>query len=167
MQVRASADLRTDLRPGDIGAMSSLHGREYAAEYHLNFHFEAYVGGAIARFALVLADDPEAGRIWMAFDDDDELLGCIAVTRTDAAEGWVRWFVVARHARGQGLGRRLLNEALAYARERFEVLKLETFSELTTAGHLYRSSGFEVTDSEPRLQWGREIQLQHYALRFD
>ena len=166
MQVRASADVRTDLRPGDIGAMSSLHGREYAAEYDLDFTFEAYVGGAIARFALVMADDPEAGRIWMA-EDEDGLVGCIAVTRSSAAEGWLRWFVVARHTRGQGLGRRLLNEALAYSRERFEVLKLETFSELTTAGHLYRTSGFVVTDSEPRTQWGRRIELQHYALRFD
>jgi GNAT superfamily N-acetyltransferase len=146
--------------------MSSLHGREYAAEYDLDFTFEAYVGGSIARFALVLADDPHAGRIWMAVDED-ELLGCIGVTRTNDAEGWLRWFVVARHVRGQGLGRKLLSEALAYARERFELLKLETFSELAAAGHLYRSSGFVVTDAEPRSQWGRQIELQHYALRFD
>lgn len=166
MQVRASADLRTDLHPGDIGAMSSLHGREYAAEYDLDFTFEAYVGGSIARFALVMAEDPDAGRIWLA-EDEDDLIGCIAVTRTNGAEGWLRWFVVARHARGQGVGRKLLSAALDYSRERFEVLKLETFSELTTAAHLYRSSGFEVTDSEPRTQWGRRIELQHYALRFD
>jgi GNAT superfamily N-acetyltransferase len=164
VQVRASTDLRSDLRPGDIGGMSALHGREYAAEYDLDFTFEAYVGGSIARFALVLAEDPEAGRIWIA-EDEEDIVGCIAVTHTSDAEGWLRWFVVARHARGQGVGRRLLNEALSYARERFEVLKLETFSELTTAGHLYRSSGFVVTDSEPRAQWGRQIELQHYALR--
>jgi GNAT superfamily N-acetyltransferase len=163
VQVRASADLRTDLRPGDIGAMSALHGCEYAAEYDLDFTFEAYVGGSIARFALVLADDPEAGRIWLA-EDEEGLVGCIAVTRSSDSEGWLRWFVVARQTRGQGVGRKLLSEAIEYARERFDVLKLETFSELAAAAHLYRSSGFVVTDSEPRSQWGRQIELQHYAL---
>ncbi|HEY1595320.1 MAG TPA: GNAT family N-acetyltransferase [Thermoleophilaceae bacterium] len=165
MQVRASADLRSGLGPGDIGAITSLHGREYADEWGLDYTFEAYVGESISRFAHELARDTEAGQVWIA-EDEDGVAGCIAITRLSESEGWLRWFVIDRRARGQGLGRRLLTEALAYARERFEVVRLETFSELTTAGHLYRSAGFTVTDSEPRDQWGREIELQHYEVRF-
>jgi GNAT superfamily N-acetyltransferase len=167
MQLRASTDLRTELRPGDIGAVGSLHGVEYAEGYGLDNRFEAYVSRSVAEFALELAADPEAGRIWLA--DDEGLAGCIAITRSDThhSHGRLRWFLVAERARGRGLGRELLSHALLYARERFRSLELETFSELTTAARLYRSAGFVLRDSAPQSDWGRELELQHYELRFD
>lgn len=165
MQVRASSDLRTGIRPGDIGAMAWLHGFEYSRGYGLDYSFEAYVAGAIGEFALVLRDDPDAGRVWIA-EDEDGIAGCIAITRATDTHARLRWFLVAERARGQGLGRRLLSEAVAHARERFDSVELETFSELTTAGNLYRSVGFRVRDSSPHAEWGREIVLQHYELRF-
>lgn len=167
MQVRASTDLRTDLRPGDIGAIGSLHGVEYAEGYGLDNRFEAYVSRSVAEFALELADDPQAGRVWLA-DDEEGLAACIAISRsdTDTSHGRLRWFLVAERARGRGLGRELLSHALPYARERFRSLELETFSELTAAAHLYRSAGFVLRDSAAQSDWGREIELQHYELRF-
>ncbi|HEY2600406.1 MAG TPA: GNAT family N-acetyltransferase [Thermoleophilaceae bacterium] len=166
MQLRASSDLRTGIDPGDIGAMAALHGTEYSDEYGLDYRFEAYVARSIADFALELIHDPEAGRVWLA-KDEDGLAGCIAVTRKTDSRGRVRWFLLARRARGQGIGRQLLSQALAYARRRYDSLELETFSELTTAAHLYRSAGFVQRDSSPQREWGREIQLQHYELFFD
>jgi GNAT superfamily N-acetyltransferase len=165
MRVRASSDLRTVLSPGDIGAMAGLHGSEYADEYGLDYRFEAYVAHSIAEFALEQIEDPEAGRVWLA-DDEDGLTACIAITRKTQSRGRLRWFLLARRARGQGLGRQLLSQALAYARPRYDSLELETFSELTAAAHLYRSAGFELVDSAPQSDWGREIQLQHYELYF-
>jgi GNAT superfamily N-acetyltransferase len=162
--VGASADLRTDIRPGDVGAIVAFQGREYADQYGLDSRFEAGVAQAVADFAIAFAEDPEAGRLWLA-EDEHGLHGCIAITRETAERGRVRWFLVAREARAQGLGRQLLSEALAYARERFQSLELETFSELEAAAHLYRSAGFELVDSAPHNEWGREIQLQHYELR--
>ena len=165
MQVAASSDFRTEIRPGDLGAVVELQGREYAEQYGLDHRFEAGVAGGVAAFGLACAEDPEAGRIWLA-EDEQGLLGCIAMSREGERHGRVRWFLVARRARGQGLGRRLFDEAMAYARERFDTLELETFSELTTAARMYRGAGFEVRDSRPQGDWGREIQLQHYELRF-
>jgi GNAT superfamily N-acetyltransferase len=162
--VTVPLDLRTDIRPGDVGAIAELHGREYWDEYGLDARFEAGVAQGLARFVLALAEDPSVGRAWLA-EDADGLAGCIAITRERESHGRVRWFLVARRARGQGLGRRLLDEALGYARERFSSLELDTFSELGTAGSMYRAAGFELVSSGPHSGWGREIDLQRYELR--
>jgi ribosomal protein S18 acetylase RimI-like enzyme len=166
MQVSASSDFRTQLRPGDLGAVVELHGREYGEHWGLDPTFEAGVARTVAEFAVACARDPEAGRMWLS-DDNQGLVGCIAITREGDRHGRVRWFLVARRAQGQGLGRRLFDEAMAYARERFDTLELETFSELTTAASMYKAVGFEVTDERSHSDWGREIQLQHYRLTFD
>jgi GNAT superfamily N-acetyltransferase len=157
--------MRDRLRPGDIGAIVALHGTEYGDGYQLDERFEAQVARGLANFALALAENPEAGRAWLA-EDDQGLTGCIAITRETDSHGRLRWFLVAERARGQGLGHELLAAALAYARERFATVELDTFSELTAAAHLYRSAGFELQDSHPFSEWGREIELQHYLLRF-
>jgi GNAT superfamily N-acetyltransferase len=157
--------MRDQLRPGDIGAVVALHGSEYGGRYELHHTFEALVARGMADFALALAADPEAGRIWLA-EDDMGLTGCIAITREGDSHGRLRWFLVAERARGHGLGRRLFDSCLAYARERFGTVELETFGELTAAAQLYRSAGFELQDSRPSTDWGREIELQHYLLRF-
>ena len=156
--------MRDRLTPGDIGSIVALHGNEYGDGYRLNESFEAQVARGLGEFALALARDPEAGRAWLT-EDDQGLTGCVAITRETDSHGRLRWFLVARRARGQGLGRELLDAALSYARERFATVELETFSELTAAAHLYRSAGFEVQDSRPFDEWGREIELQHYLLR--
>jgi GNAT superfamily N-acetyltransferase len=164
VHVSAPPELRTRIEPGDVGAIAGLHGREYSDEYGLDPRFEAYVAQGVAGFMFELAADPEAGRVWLA-EDAGGLAGCIAITRRSESHARVRWFLVARRARGGGLGRRLLDEALAYARARFALLDLETFSELTTTGHLYRAAGFELRESTPQAEWGREIELQRYELR--
>lgn len=157
--------MREQLGPGDIGAVVALHGSEYGRRYELHHSFEALVARGMADFALALEADPGAGRIWLA-EDGSGLTGCIAITSESDTHGRLRWFLVAERARGQGLGRRLFDSCLAYARERFLTVELETFSELTAAAHLYRSAGFELQDSRPSTEWGREIELQHYLLRF-
>jgi GNAT superfamily N-acetyltransferase len=157
--------MRDRLRPGDIGEIVALHGHEYGNGYHLSEIFEAHVARGVGDFALALAENPDAGRAWLT-DDAQGLTGCIAITRETDTHGRLRWFLVAQRARGLGLGRKLLDAALTYARERFATVELETFSELTAAAHLYRSAGFELRDSRPFNEWGREIELQHYVVRF-
>jgi GNAT superfamily N-acetyltransferase len=73
--------------------------------------------------------------------------------------------VLEPRARGLGLGRRMITEAVAEARRiGFERLELKTFSALTTAGAIYRSLGFEVVGVTETEMWGPRIAYQHYAL---
>jgi GNAT superfamily N-acetyltransferase len=157
--------VRDRLQPGDVGAIAALHGTEYAREYGLDITFEADVAHGVADLAAALVDDPEAGRAWLA-EDEQGLRGCIAITRERPDHGRLRWFLVAARARGSGLGRLLLDAALDYSRGRFATLELSTFSELTAAAGMYLAAGFELRDSVPRRLWGREIELRHYDLRF-
>jgi GNAT superfamily N-acetyltransferase len=106
----------------------------------------------------------DAGRLWLAGPPDDPL-GCIAITRAGQALARLRWFLVVPRARGLGLGRRLLDEALAYARARgFATIELGTFADLTIAAGMYRRAGFEAIESAHVEQWGRHLEMRKYRL---
>src|SRR5438046_875996 len=90
-------EMRDRLRPGDIGAIVALHGREYGDGYRLNESFEAQVARGLGDFALALAHDAEAGHAWLT-DDEEGLTGCIAITRESDSHGRLRWFLVAKRA---------------------------------------------------------------------
>jgi putative acetyltransferase len=73
--------------------------------------------------------------------------------------------VLAPELRGQGLGRALLTELLAEAREQgMEELVLSTFSALTAAAQLYREAGFHLVSGSETDKWGPQIVFQHYEL---
>jgi GNAT superfamily N-acetyltransferase len=154
-----------DLRPGDLGAIVRLHGLVYAAEYGLDGTFEASVAARLAELA-VRGWPSEREGIWVV-ESGTEPVG--AITLSDHGDGVARLghFVLVPEARGQGLGRRLVHDLLARAREAgYSRIELLTFSELTAAASIYRAAGFVRTTSEPRRLWGRELELQTYALDF-
>jgi GNAT superfamily N-acetyltransferase len=100
--------LRHALRPGDLGAVIRLHGAVYAREHGFDLAFEAYVAAGLAEFATAPSG---RGRLWLA-ERGGELAGCVAVVEASETEAQLRWFLVAPHARGRGLGRYLLAEAV-------------------------------------------------------
>jgi GNAT superfamily N-acetyltransferase len=93
-----------------------------------------------------------------------------SVALTDEGDGWaaLRFVVLAPELRGQGLGRRWVAELLEAAEaDGYVGVRLETFSELRAAAHIYRSHGFEVTSADTGPRWGRpEITYQRYELNF-
>jgi N-acetylglutamate synthase-like GNAT family acetyltransferase len=151
--------LRTDLRPGDLGAIVSLHGLLYAREYGFDATFEAYVAGPLAEF--VKSPSPRS-RLWLA-EDAGQLVGCIAIVEADEATAQLRWFLVAPSARGQGLGKRLLNEAITFCRDAgYRSVYLWTVSALTTAAHLYQAGGFVKVEEVPATRWGVDVVEERY-----
>ena len=71
--------------------------------------------------------------------------------------GQLRWFLLVPEVRGSGLGRRLLEAALAYGRERgFSRIFLWTFADLEGARRLYERAGFRITETKTGLIWGAE-----------
>lgn len=160
-----SPTVRHDLRPGDLGAIIAHHGATYLPEYDLDPSFEAQVAASVG--AAGKRGFPRAGeRLWIV-EVDGRHAGSLALTDEGDGQGAVRWFVLDRELRGQGLGRRLVDELMHEARTHgYEGLWLETFGDLRAAGHLYRSHGFELVSETRGPRWGREVAYQRYELSF-
>src|SRR5262245_59034257 len=128
--------IRTSLQPGDLGSIVYLHGTFYSREYGFDHTFEAYVAGPLSEFAR--SASPRE-RLWIA-ERDGRLVGCIAIVAASPEVAQLRWYLVDPSAQGAGLGKRLLREAVAFAREcGYRSIILWTVSALTAAAHLYRS----------------------------
>jgi GNAT superfamily N-acetyltransferase len=170
---RPSADaitIRPGPRPGDLGAVLTMHGTLYAGEYGFDERFEAHVARGLAGFAEALgnarddAGTPAAGTLWLA-ERADEAVGSIALTNEGGGVGQLRWFLVAPAARGTGLGRRLLRTLLEHAREQgFRHVKLWTVHPLTTAARLYQEEGFRCTERRSARQFGQDLDELRYDL---
>jgi GNAT superfamily N-acetyltransferase len=156
--------LRTDLRPGDLGRIVALHGTVYAREHGFDATFEAYVAGPLAEF--VRAASPRE-RLWIA-ERDGQLAGCAAVVAASPDTAQLRWFLVEPGARGAGLGKRLLREALTFARDSgYARIILWTVSALTAAAHVYRSAGFRKVEEKPGRLWAVDVIEEKYELQLN
>lgn len=154
--------LRTELRPGDIGTLILLHGELYAKEYGWDHTFEAYAAQTFGRIAERW--DPALDRIWIA-ERDGSIVGCIAILAAHDNVAQLRWFLVHPAARGAGLGRRLMHEALLFCRSAgYSHVFLWTMASLTTAAYLYRSFGFALTHRESVERWGAPLIEERHDL---
>jgi GNAT superfamily N-acetyltransferase len=155
--------VRRELQPGDVGAIVRLHGLLYRREHRLGTRFETDLARSVAE--AVDLGWPDRGGIWIV-EHNGELAGSLALTEEEPATGRVRWFLLAPQLRGAGLGRRLLGELLSEADDAgYDLVWLDTFSDLRAAAQLYRSSGFELTESHTSSAWGRPLVMQYYERR--
>lgn len=153
--------IRHNLLPGDVENIIGLHARLYAREYGFNQAFASYVAEHLQTLA---ARQTQRDRIWLT-ELEGRLVGCIAIVGNSAAEAQLRWFLVDPAARGQGLGKRLLREAIFFCRERgYESIVLWTVSALTAAAHLYLSEGFQKVEEQPSANWGTVVIEEKYVL---
>jgi GNAT superfamily N-acetyltransferase len=157
----APITLRYDLKPGDLGMIVHLHGTIYAREYGFDPTFEAYVAGPMSKFVL---SPTERDRLWIA-ERAGRIVGCIAIVGASEKEAQLRWFLVDPSARGLGLGKKLLHEAIEFCAGRgYESIFLWTGSVLTAAAQLYRSAGFVKVEEKAGRPWGVEVIAERYVL---
>jgi len=155
--------IRHDLRPGDMGRVISLHGQLYAQENGFGPGFEAYVAETMAEYGQSMR--PDLDRLWLA-ERNGRLVGCIAILGREDGAAQLRWFLVDPLARGHGLGRRLVAEALGFCRATgYRSVYLWTVNELDVAAGLYREAGFQKTETKPAVPlWGVLLAEERYDL---
>jgi ribosomal protein S18 acetylase RimI-like enzyme len=154
--------IRSDFRPGDIGAVVRLHGVLYAEEHGFDRSFEATVAKELGAFAIGF--DPERSRVWVA-ERGGEVVGSIVMAAEVDGRLQLRWFLVHPYCRSIGVGRRLLDGALDFARDNSaRAVFLWTLHDLDAAIRLYRLNGFELTETVTRACWGTTITEQRYDL---
>lgn len=155
-------ELRRDVRPEDPEAIIEIHERVYRPEYGMEDSFVLGVRSSVE--TAVESGWPEGGAGWLV-DGPDGLVGCLGLTDEGGGDGRLRWVVLTAEARGSGLGRRMITEAVEEARRLgFKRLELDTFGALTAAASIYRSVGFKLVSEEQTDMWGPPIAFQHYVL---
>ena len=150
-------------RPGDIGWVVQRHGELYAREYGWNEEFEALVADIAAKFVRDL--DANRERCWIA-ERDGVRLGCIFLVVGDKTTAKLRLLLVEPEARGLGLGKRLIEECIAFARNAgYRRIVLWTQDNLDAARHLYAKAGFRRTAEEAHHSFGKDLVAETWALK--
>jgi DNA-binding MarR family transcriptional regulator/GNAT superfamily N-acetyltransferase len=142
-------------RPGDMGWVTSAHGALYAQEYGWDISFEALVAKIAAEF--IEKFDPARERCWIA-ELDGAPVGSVFVVRKTDAIAKLRLLIVDRQARGLGLGKRLVDECLRFAKQAgYSSMTLWTQSILTSARGIYQRAGFTLVAEEPHHSFGVDL----------
>lgn len=144
-----------DPRPGELGWVVQMHGELYAREYGFNAEFEALVAEIAAKY--LRNHDPAWEKGWIA-EVDGERAGSVFVVRKSATVAQLRLLIVHPQARGLGLGGRLTDECIAFARAKgYRKLMLWTQSHLAAARAIYGARGFAIAKTEPYTAFGQQM----------
>lgn len=150
-------------RPGDIGWVIHRHGALYAEEYGWDERFEAMVAEIGARF--IQNFDAERERCWIA-EADGAIAGSIALVRQSDQVAKLRLLLVEPWARGSGLGRRLVDECVEFARKAgYKKITLWTQDVLHAAVHIYAKAGFRLVHEEREQHFGFDMVSQTWELQ--
>lgn len=154
-------ELRTEIKSGDAGYITYLHGQLYKEEYGYSTTFEAYVAQSFYDFLLHY--NQQKDRLWCA-EHNGKIIGCIGVA-AHGERAQLRWFLVDPLYRHIGLGKKLLHAAISFAKERgYKSIYLDTTSDLEKAIGLYTSAGFKKTGEKPNNSWSEGVTELEYAM---
>ncbi len=149
-------------RPGDVGWVIQRHGELYAREYGWDASFEALVARIAAEFAG--GHDPDRERAWIA-EVDGTPAGCIFCVRRDDETAQLRLLLVEPRARGLGIGARLVDECVEFARAAgYGSIMLWTQDCLTLARRIYERAGFALEREARHTSFGTALVEQFWSL---
>ena len=142
-------------KPGDMGWVVHRHAALYAQEYGWDERFEALVAGIVKTF--IERYDPKRERCWIA-EKDGEIVGSVFLITHSKTVAQIRLMLVEPKARGLGIGARLVDECILFAREKgYRKITLWTNSILLAARHIYRKAGFRLVHKERHHSFGHAL----------
>jgi DNA-binding MarR family transcriptional regulator/GNAT superfamily N-acetyltransferase len=151
--------------PGDLGWMVQRNGAVYAAEYGWDQSYEALVARIVADFGQ--DHDPARERAWIA-EVEGEPVGCVLCVRRDDETAQLRILLVDPAVRGLGIGTRLVEECIRFARSAgYRSMVLWTNDVLVSARRIYEAAGFELVDEEPHHSFGHDLVGQMWHVDLD
>jgi len=152
-------------RPGDMGWVVQRHGELYWQEYHYDERFEALVAEIVAEFIQNL--DSKRERCWIA-ERNGENVGSVFLVKKSLSIAKLRLLLVEPSARGLGIGKRLVEECVHFARQAgYKKIMLWTQSELSAARGIYKGAGFKLVGEEEHDNWSRKnLIAETWELKF-
>jgi DNA-binding MarR family transcriptional regulator/GNAT superfamily N-acetyltransferase len=155
---RGADYLLRDPQPGDMGWIVHRQAVLYAQEYGWNNEYEALVAEIVAKY--VREFDPKRERCWIA-ERHGKVVGSVFIVREDDATAKLRLLYVDPVARGLGIGSRLVDECLRFARlAGYGRMILWTNSVLVDARRIYERTGFRLMEEERHHSFGKDLVRQ-------
>jgi GNAT superfamily N-acetyltransferase len=151
-------------QPGDMGFVAYRHGILYEREDGFDTSFDGYVIEGLNQF--VKQYDPEKDHLWVALRGDRPV-GSIAIVNAGQDEAQLRWFLVEPEVRDLGVGRLLMETAMAFCVQKgYRIVFLWTLSHLEAARSLYERFGFSLTETKTHPIWGRTLTEERWERLF-
>lgn len=149
-------------QPGDMGWIVHRQAILYADEYGWDGTYEALAAEVVAQF--IKNYDPKRERAWVA-EKDGERVGAVFVARASDQIAKLRLLHVERQARGLGIGQRLVEECIGFARQAgYQRMTLWTQRILHAARHIYKKAGFQVVHEEKHHSFGKDLTAETWEL---
>jgi len=154
--------IRTWLKPGDLGYVMYRHGKLYGGEYNYGISFETYVGAGLYEFYKNY--DPVMDRVWIC-EHNNRMVGFVLLMHRENNTAQLRYFYLEPEYRGMGLGKKLMQLYMDFLKEKgYTSSYLWTTDDLKAAARLYTKHGFRLSSETESMAFGKPLKEQRYEL---